>query len=128
DSVVVASGLAGDRTNRRQIVVLDAAAERIGEQLLGGGAEKIFAVLLAQQLVQTGRTVELGAVGQLAAGVDWRAGILATPPADRVVVLQREADLIHAAVAGGAGRIAPVHFHLLAHRQHLAVGRRLQFR
>ena len=50
------------------------------------------------------------------------------PPADRVVVLQPEAERIHVAMAGRARRIAPVHLELLAHRLRLGAGRLLERR
>ena len=44
------------------------------------------------------------------------------PAADRVEVLEREADRIHQLVAAGARRVRAVLLHPLAHRQRLAVG------
>ena len=128
DPIIVARRVASDRANCRIVVVLDAASECIGQQFFGGRSHEIVAVFRQKQLAQPGRTLELGAVGQLAARVDRRARILGAPPADAVVVLQREPDRIHPGVAGGADGVGPVHLHLLAHRQHLAVRRRLQLR
>ena len=67
--VVARRGLAGDRSHRRSVVVLDAAAERVGQELLGHGLDELVAVA-QQDVAEAGGTFEPGAIRQDAGDVD----------------------------------------------------------
>ena len=77
---------------------LDAAAERVGHQLLGHRADEQLRPV-ENRLAQRDDAVNGRAVGQLSRRVDRTAGFLRAPRADRVEVLEREADRIHHLVA-----------------------------
>ena len=90
EAIVVARRGADDAADRRLIVVLDAAAERVGQQLLGERRDE--AIGSEQRLPQPVRTVELRAVGHRSRRVDWtrrtrRASAIGRP----VEVLERQA-------------------------------------
>src|SRR5258706_539085 len=80
-------------------VVPHLAAQTVGHETLGQA--RSHAWILGQYRFQLGAPVELGAVGQVPAGIDHLAVIRVAPCADGVVVLQSEADRTHGAVAGG---------------------------
>src|SRR5207248_2877877 len=56
------------------------------------------------------------AIRQLAVIVDWLPGIVITPPPDEIVILEREAEWVDAAVARSAYRIRAMLREHLAHR------------
>src|SRR5690606_25512088 len=82
---------------------------------------ELAAVLVDQQLAESGGAVELLAVGQASCCVDLNPAIFATPLANAVEIFEGEADGVHAAVAGGADRVGAVHLQLFAHAQLPAV-------
>src|SRR5262249_15076430 len=63
-----------------------------------------------------GRAFEGFAVGQRAGGVDVEIAILGAKRADGVVVLEREAERVHAGMAVSTGDVGPVLLHALAER------------
>jgi hypothetical protein len=106
-----------ERSHERHVVVFDATAEGIRQQLLGNHAHKLIGVP-HQRIAQAGDTIELGAIGQHAAGVDRDAFFLCPPRTDGVEVLEGNAHGLEDAMTGRARRVAPVNFQLLPHRQH----------
>ena len=119
--IIVARRLAHDGAHRRLVVIFQAAAQRIHQQLFRDGLKILVAVAVEQRLLQPGGAGKLGAVGQLGRCIDDRADIFDAPLAHPIVILQREAQRIHAAMAGSAHRIGPVLLHLLAHRERLTI-------
>ncbi len=106
-----------DLADRRHVVVLEAAAQRIGQQLLGQRVHEALGPR-GQRRAQLGDAVELAAVGQRAGRVDRVERLVDDPPlAGRVEVLEREAGRVDHRVAGGAGRVVAVLRHPLAHRR-----------
>src|ERR1700733_12689830 len=70
-----------DGPNRRHVVVFEAAAQRIGQQLLSeGSGERIR--MVHQCLPQAGRTIDFGAVHQLPRSVDIGPAVMNAPCSD----------------------------------------------
>src|SRR5580765_3123020 len=115
EPVVGRRAVPNDPAYRRRIVVLDAAAERVDQQLLReGGHHRIG--LTEQPAAQTGGAVELRPVWQRGRHID-RLVVLGGPPLSRrVEILEGEAERIHARVATRARRIGAVLLHALAKR------------
>ena len=96
-------GLPHDRADGRRIVVLDAASQRVGQQLFGEGADEQFRPA-QQRRFESVDIREPAAVGKPAGRVDRRPGFDRSPAADRVELLERQAERIHQVVARGADR------------------------
>src|SRR6516225_204386 len=120
--LVVRRSFTHDPANDGGVVLLDAASEPVGQETLGEGLHKHLA-FGDQDVAQAPWSVERGAVGQHAGGVDRPAAFLAgiAPAADAVIVLERKADRIHEAVADRALRARPVLLHALAHGHRLLI-------
>src|SRR5687768_16806911 len=106
--IVVECRLPRDRAHGGIVVILNAATQRIGHQLLGYGPNKIFTVLRHHQLRETGGPAELATIRKLAARVDTNARIFVAPLPDAVVILEREPNWIHARVARRTDGVRPV--------------------
>ena len=85
-----AAALAGDRTDLGHIVIVDRPAERIRQELPGGGCHERVRPA-EQRLAQVGRTAQRRAISELARGIDRRRTVLIAPGADEIEVLQRKA-------------------------------------
>src|SRR5947209_5046012 len=82
----------------------EASAQGVGQHLLGEVAgEQVL--LGAEELLQLGGALERPAAGQGAGRVDGEGAVLVAPAADRIEVLEGEAERVHAGVAGGAGGV-----------------------
>ena len=104
--------------------VLDAAAERVGHQVLGEVSRKT-SLWLSSAARRLGRAVQRVPSYMIAGRVDRHAVVLDAPAAGDVEVLERQAERIDHPVARRARRVLAVLFHPLAHRQQLAAaGRR----
>ncbi len=113
---MVAGSLMNHGANRRHVVILHAAAQRVGHQLLRQcGDEGVGAA--QKGLPQGHRSVHFGAVGKNAGSVHGSVRFASNAPcADSVEVFQREAERVHEVVADRAGRIPAMLFHTLSHR------------
>ncbi len=118
-AVVLLTEPADDALHRAAVVALEAAAERIRQHLLGQRARELRHHP-AEHFAHLRRRLERLPRRQRTARVDREAAVHLPPLADRVVVLEPEAERIHAGVTGGANRIRPVLLHLLADRHRLA--------
>ena len=120
----VARRLADDPAQRRPVVVLDAAAERVRHQPLGDGADELLRSARPTSTdAQPVEAFERLAVGQRSGRVDRRVALVARAQRpDGVELLEREAERIHLRMARRARRILPVLLEPLAHRLPLAVG------
>src|SRR5262245_24388377 len=107
EAIPGSGGLTGNFPNRRLVVRLEAAAERVGQKLLGQQPREVRQHL-AQHIAHFGRRRERLAARQHAARVDWELAVLRAPLADGIVVLQREPQWIHARMTGRADGIVPV--------------------
>ena len=94
---------------------LETAAQGVGEHLLGEAAGKRGRAR-KQCGSQLGRALECPPAGKTAGRIDGLLPIVRPPAADGIEVLEAEAERVHAPVARGAGRIAPVPLHLLPER------------
>src|SRR5258708_32509085 len=102
-----------DSLQRRRVVILYAPAQRIDQQFLRKTTDEV--VLPGQdQGPQFGRPLEREAVGKARGRVDGMGAVDVAPGADRIIVLEREADRVHPLVAGGAARVGPVLLEALA--------------
>ena len=86
------------------IVIFDAAAQRVGEQLRRYRGDELIGA--GQQIVaQIRRSVQRKAVGRYARSIDLAGSAFAwCAIAGRIEILQREAERVHDLVAAGAGR------------------------
>ena len=116
EPVILRPRVAHDRARRRTIVILHAASERVGHQLLGQRSDEQLGPAQERRF-QAVHVVELAAIRQAARGIDGRACLDRSPPPDRVVVLEREAERIHHVVARRTVRVGAVLRQPLAHRQ-----------
>ncbi len=104
-------------SHHRHVVRLDAAAQRVGQQLLGKGLHELFGAP-QERGAQVHRARERRCRPRACPTDRWRcprSGPCA-PGAHGVEVLEREAQRIHDAVAGVARRLGPVLLHDGAHR------------
>ena len=112
-SVIVLGGFADDFSHGRCVVMLHAAAERVGEQLFRRGLyEQLWS--LQNCILQFAGAVERRTIGQLAAGNHWLASLGCAPAAGGVEVIKGETDWIHEIVAGRAGGLLAMPGDLLA--------------
>src|SRR5262245_15453675 len=104
--------------------MIEAAADGVRQQL---AAERANEVLLVadHELPETRHTLESRAVGKRRRRVDRRVVADRPPFAERVEVLEREAERIHPLMTRRARRVLPMQFHALAERARLALGARL---
>ena len=79
-----------------------------------------------QQGLHARRPVDHAAIGQLALGIDRRAGVLVAPTADRVEMLERETDRVHLGVTARTRGVRAVANHRLAQVQGRAITRILR--
>src|SRR5262245_16195471 len=128
EAIVVRSGVTDDRADQRHVVVLNAAAESVGQQSLGDVSNELRRIA-KHRFSQSGDAVHLAAVDKYADRVDRLPLVFRSPMTDRIKVLERDADRIHDLVAALAGLDRTMHFHLLAQRERLAAfARRIQRR
>src|SRR5947209_1060749 len=93
-----------DTINSTGILQRKSASQRITQHLACQISDKQI-LPSEQKRFQLIRPVELRAVRHFARIIDGLAGILVSPPSDRIEVLEREAERIDAAVAPGANGI-----------------------
>ena len=105
---------------------VQSATQRVGHHLLGEGTRELRQMRDEKRAHLAWRLESL-AVGQHAGGVHRELPFHVPPSADGIVVLETEAERIHVAVTGRAGRIAAMPLELLAHRQSAAGGRRFKW-
>src|SRR4029078_6808532 len=93
ETIVVARGLARHFTHGRHVVVVDAAAKPERHELLGERLDELVR-LREPRLAQLDPARDHGTVRELSGRIDLRCGlaILRAPRADRVEVLEREAE------------------------------------
>src|SRR5439155_19596139 len=96
------------------VVVLEAAAQGIGQHFFGKATQEIVALALQQKGCQLIRPVERFPGDQLAGGVNGEIPFLVAPFADAVEILQAKTDRIHARMAGSADGVLPVLLHARA--------------
>ena len=101
-------------SNGRAVVVFDAAAQRKGQKFFGQRADEDLRPL-QQAFLEPRDAGELAAIRKTARSIDRFAFFERSPAADRVEVLQREADRIHQVVAARAGDVGAVFGQSLAH-------------
>ena len=112
--------------NGGHVVVLDPAAERVGQQVFGEApGERLRAP--EQRGPQVAGAFERRAVVEFAERLDRRARVADPPRSRHVEVLEREPDGVDEAVAGNAVRVGGVLLETLSHREEAAVGRRVGF-
>ena len=97
-----------DALDRPPVVRLEAPPQRVGQHLLGQTYARTAAIASSRSArISAGRGEPL-AVGQRPARIHRELAVRVAPPADGVVVLQAEAERVHVAVAGRAGRVGAV--------------------
>src|SRR4051812_38748886 len=106
-----------DPPDRAAVLRAEAAAERVGHQLFREAIEELVAVFQHRfQLLGIG---EFLAIGELSARVDRELPVLVAPGADRVKILEREAERVHPLVAAGALDVLAVFAKTIAQRRRL---------
>src|SRR5207249_9238492 len=116
--LVIVRGHTGDNASDfGPILALDAAPERVDEHFLGETFRKGF-LLLFQDCFQLRRALEGPAVRKHTRRINRELPIHGPPCAHGIVVLEPEAQRIHASVARGADGIFSVLLHLLPERSH----------
>ena len=75
ETVIVRFKRGEDLPQGRLVVVLELAAEGVGEHLRRGLPDQVVVTLLEQGALQAGRAVERGAARQGAGGCDRRVGV-----------------------------------------------------
>src|SRR6185295_3163893 len=107
ETIILRLHAAGDLFYRRLVITLEAASQGVGQQFLGQafGKSLTSGFYYGLQLLWS---VERSSVGQYAGSVDRKLPILRAPSADRVKVLQPEAQRVHTDVTRGASRILAV--------------------
>src|SRR5579871_7027247 len=123
-AIILGSRVARNLPDKRIVGRLDAAADGIGEKLLGEGAHEILLVALDQP-PQPGDSGKLSAVRQRGGGVNRRPVTFRAPFPERVEILQGKTKRVHPLMAGGANGGPPMQLHPLAQRLRLAVLARL---
>src|SRR5260370_25175529 len=88
-----------DLINRTFVVPFHAAAQGVGQHLLGQAVGE-RGIALLEDRPQLRRAVERLSAGQHARGVDVLVSLFRAPGADRVEVLEAEAQRVHALMAG----------------------------
>ena len=123
----------GLRDDGRDVVAIvhgEHTAEGVGAEVLDEGLCECVAIR-EQEPFEIDGVGERPAVGQHAGWID--RGIVAdplgqllvgSPPADRVVIIECQAERVDLRMAGGAGGVAAVRGQLVAERGLLAIGRR----
>src|SRR4030095_6743842 len=98
-----------DLTHCRCVVKLQAAPERVGQQLFDNRVDELDAPL-QQERAKFSRSGKRAAVAQPAGRVDGCVSlrILGSPPSDRVEILQGESQWVHLRMAARTDRIFPV--------------------
>ena len=103
-----------DHVDRERVAVVEAAAERVGQHLLGEAAVEIHAALGGQNALEPAHIREVFTRDELPGGIDPLLHFLLAPAAHRVEIFKCEAERVHALVARAAQRVAAVE------REHLA--------
>src|SRR5690606_21784566 len=88
----------------RNIVKLQAAAQRVGEELFGEAAAKIHVALFGENFTEAADVFEGFAGDEFTGGIDRLAAFRLAPGAEGIKILQGEAERIHAGMAGTAER------------------------
>jgi len=114
ESIVVFGCIVRDRPDQWHILVLQTAADGIGQQLLRHGLCKQVAVA-RRELAQAPDAFERGAVVRDAGGIDRLAGIRSPPLADAVEIFHGEPQRLEDLVARGAVRVDAMGLHARAH-------------
>ena len=116
ESVVLGARVTDGGADHRHVGRRQAAADRIGQQLLGHRAHERLRVA-HEGVPERDDAVKPGAVGQLSRRVDRiaeRPAVLHAPRANRVEVLEREPDGIHDAVTRRTRRAGAMLFERLS--------------
>ena len=103
--------------DRRRVVVHDAAAERVGQQLFRHGPDELAVPPRAAVLRGTRAGCRRSRRTDSMVASMSAPTVLVAPAPDRVEVFEREAERVHTAMAGGADRVLPVRLHPLAQRR-----------
>src|SRR5688572_24988703 len=111
-------GVPRDLADRRQIEMFNSPAQRIRQQLLGKRSDELVP-MADEKLPQPNHPVEFSAIGERRSGVDGQSITARAPFAERVEILQRKPERIHAHVTGSARRVLAMRFHTLANRERL---------
>src|SRR5947199_8793758 len=105
------------------IVIFHAAAHSISKHFLGQTAIEIEPMPGGQSALHFANVVKFLAGDKLACGVDWLVAFLLAPHAERIEVFQRQAERVHAIVAGSAKRFIAVSGEDFAEGWLAAIGR-----
>src|SRR6266850_1370776 len=98
ETVLIARRVPGERADQRHVPILDAAAQRIRQQLFRDDLHELIGVA-EKPRAEACRIVDLRAVEQLRRRVHGSALFVRAPQPDPVEVLEGETDRIHQAVA-----------------------------
>src|SRR5689334_17694664 len=98
-----------DAVDGLHVVILGTTTQRVGHEFVGQGAIEVTPVARGQDLLELVHAVERLAGDQLARRDDRLAALGIAPLAERVEILERESDRVHAVVARRAGRVFAVH-------------------
>ena len=119
-AVVVARRISHELAHGWRVLIVDAAAQRVGQQLFRDGPDKLVALAqqrLSKRLAGCRSSCRRSAIVALIGA----PLVVFAPPPGRIEVLQREAQRIHRGVAARADGVAPVLLHALAQRSRLAL-------
>src|SRR5262249_27075217 len=93
--VILGDELLADRIHGAIVVGLEASAEGVGQQVLDQAPREPVCGSGRQQTLELPDVSELTSPDQLSGRIDREAAVLGPPSADRVVILQGEAQGIH---------------------------------
>ncbi len=114
EPVVVLRRVVRQRTDQRHVVVIEATADGIGQQVLDHHFREQLA-LAHRQVAQALDAVDAGAVVDDGDRVDRVADLRRAPLADGVEVLHRQSHRLELLLTAGAARVGAVHQQTLAH-------------
>jgi len=115
DVAVVFLQRLGELVDGGGVVVLDAAADGVGEEFFGEGAVEVFFALGGEDVLEGGDISEGFTGDQLAGGVDGLAVFARTEAAEGIEVFEAQADGVHAGVTTAAVWFFTMDFHHLPH-------------
>ena len=105
--MVVGLQLLHNKIDRAFVIIFCAAPEGVGQQLLTEGLDK--SLFLNQRPFKVFRAANLDTTNEFARWIDGKIAVRVAPTANRIVILQSEANGVHLGMATRTIRVIAVH-------------------